>query len=273
MRIYIPTHGRGPERQTTYRELGELADQYEATLVAAPSDVTAFKRAGFRVVSCPVQGDIGKVRQWILKQADEELIMMMDDDLSSWCARRHDTVGGKVRYTVATLPERREHFKRFERLMKDYAHGAFGHRLFANDREVVEVNTRLLRALAYRVDVLQDEKIKFRMSLMEDLDVQLSLMKRGYTCVQYNGITHEQPGSNTSGGCSMYRNAERQKQAAEQLAAFHPECVKVVEKKLKVGWGGEIGDTRTDVRVSWRSAVAIGDAHAQKRGKYHASYR
>ena len=38
---------------------------------------------------------------------------------------------------------------------------------------------------------------------------------------------------------------------SNELAALHPDFVKVVEKYTKTSWGGGI---RTDVRIAWKKA-------------------
>lgn len=264
MRIFIPTYRRGPARQFTIRELGPLADKYRATLVCPPDEVKELTKAGFRAEACRAKG-ISATRQWIIDRSDDPIVLMLDDDLQSWCSRR-ECKDGKVGYTVASPKERQQAFAEFEKLMRKYAHGGIGHRLFANNRDRIDFNTRLLRALAYNRDVMREERVKFRLPVMEDFDVQLQLLKRGHECVQFNGITHEQPGSNVNGGCSEYRTHEVQADAAKSLAKLHPDCVKVVEKELKVGWGNGMEGTRVDVRVSWRTALRVGKEYRNARG-------
>lgn len=262
MRIFIPTLGRGPERQLTMRELGPLADKYNATLVCPPSEVKGFTAAGLRAVACKAKG-IAATRQWILDNTDDPIVLMLDDDLYSWSWRTEEE--GKVRFLRATDKQRAKGFSEFEKLMRKYAFGSIGHKLFSQDKQVIELNGRMLRALAYNADILAKEKIKFRIPVMEDFDTQLQLMKRGYDGVSYYGIVQEQQGSNVSGGCSTYRTQDVQRAAAERLAALHPDCVTVVQKKLKKGWAGDMGAERTDVRVSWAKAVKIGKEYRNAR--------
>lgn len=265
MRIFIPTLGRGPSLQYTLRELGpDLVKKYNATLVCEPSEVRVFQSHGINAVGCKVQGNIGKVRQWICDHTDDPHILVMDDDLQSWSWREEHSSGPEpmdvtVAYRKATPQQRAKGLAEVAKLLKRYAHGSIGHRLFANNREALEFNTRQLRALAYDVNVLKAEGIKFRMELMEDLDVQLQLIKRGHEGFQINSLVQEQKGSNEAGGCSVYRSDERQTAAAHKLASYHPECVTVVQKKQK-GNGTMWGD-RTDVRISWRKAIRAGMEH------------
>lgn len=263
MRIFIPTLNRGPERQYTLRELGaKLIKKYSATLVCPPAEVKLLQGhpalLGAQVRGCSAKG-IAATRQSILDCSDDPHILMLDDDLSAWAWRAEADKHSyelPIAYRKATAAQMAEGLKEVERLIKRYGHGSIGHRLFANAREALDFNTRQLRALAYDRDLLKREKVKFRIPVMEDFDVQLQLMKRGHECFQYNALVQEQRSSNEDGGCSTYRTEEVQRKAAERLAELHPDCVTVVQKQQK--GNGSMWGTRTDVKVNWRRAVRAG---------------
>jgi hypothetical protein len=62
--------------------------------------------------------------------------------------------------------------------------------------------------------------------------------------------------SGATGGCSTYRTAEMQAEAARRLAELHPNFVKVVTKKSKdtsTSWKNM--KERVDVIVYWRKAL------------------
>lgn len=259
MRIFIPTLNRGPERQYTLRELGpKLIKKYNATLVCPPSEVKLLQGnpniLGAQVRGCSAKG-IASTRQSILECSDDPHVLMLDDDLSSW-SWREEFEDGRLTYKKATEAQRAAGLAEVAKLIKRYGHGSIGHRLFANARSALDFNTRQLRALAYDRDLLKREKVKFRVPVMEDFDVQLQLLKRGHECFQYNQLVQEQRGSNEAGGCSTYRTEEVQRKAAEQLAKLHPDCVTVVVKEQK--GNGSMWGTRTDVKVNWRRAIRAG---------------
>lgn len=272
MRIFIPTLNRGPERQYTLRELGaKLIKKYSATLVCPPAEVKSLQGhpalLGAQVMSCNAKG-IAATRQAILDRSDDPHILMLDDDLSAWAWREEDTSGPdsadtSVRYPKASAAQMAEGLAEVAKLIKRYGHGSIGHRLFANNRSALDFNTRQLRALAYDRDLLKREKVRFRVPVMEDFDVQLQLLKRGHECFQYNRLVQEQRSSNEDGGCSTYRTDEVQRKAAEQLRSLHPECVTVVQKEQK--GNGTMWGTRTDVKINWRRAVRTGKEY--KNGK------
>lgn len=257
MRIYIPTMGRGPLKQETFKSLPKkVCEAYNITIVCPPAEAKEFTKHGFTVLPCPKQG-IAATRQFILDKSTDPIVLMLDDDLNNWSTRRQEEKGGS--YTKATDAEIIKAFKEFEKLMKTHAHGAIGHRLFAQEKDAIYYNTRMLRALAYNVPMLQTKKVKFRMPVMEDFDVTLQLLKAGCPGVIYNRIVQDQRATNQPGGCSTYRTLELQAKAAESLRDAHPDCVQVVQKKLKNEdqWQG-LGAERTDVRVNWRAAAKVG---------------
>jgi hypothetical protein len=91
------------------------------------------------------------------------------------------------------------------------------------------------------------------MKVMEDFDVALSLLTKGYENAIINTVAHNQKGSGAVGGCSVWRTPQVQAQAALKLAELYPGIVKVVEKTTKTAWGG---GTRTDVTIQWKAAYA-----------------
>jgi len=176
---------------------------------------------------------------------------MLDDDLSSWGTRREQLDGGKPKYSSSSEPELLKGFAELEALMKKHIHGSIGHRLFAQELPPIYYNKRMLRALAYDAGALVELGVRARVTVMEDFDVQLQLMKLGYASVTYNKIVQDQRASQLPGGCSTYRTIETQAQAANKLAALHPDCVEVVERTVQTGWNKGV---RTDVRINWRKA-------------------
>lgn len=258
MRIYIPTLGRGPAKQETMKALpAKVRDRYRATLVCPPGEVKALQAAGFTVLPCPKQG-IAATRQFILDKSDDDLVLMLDDDLNNWSIRRGEAEGSS--YTKGTEKEVIEHFAAFEKAMKSYSHGAIGFRLFAQAKPPLYFNTRMLRALAYRVSALKNCRVKFRLPVMEDFDVTLQLLKQGEPAIIYNWMVQDQRATNQPGGCSLYRTLEVQTAAAHLLAKAHPDCVQAVVKtvnKDSPSWKG-IGSERVDARVNWRAAAKVG---------------
>ena len=119
--------------------------------------------------------------------------------------------------------------------------------------EEVVYNTRMSRILCYHRPTLIEQGIRFdRLIAMEDFDVTLQLLIKGYpNAVLCNWVHNQTGGSNSPGGCSVYRTLEVQAECARKFHDLFPKYVTVVQKDTKGAWGG---GTRTDVRMQWKRA-------------------
>ena len=272
MEIYIPTRGR--VFQETYDSLPkELKDRVWFVVPFRGSCLTLTERVLMTPAS--IEG-IGPTRQWIIEREIREAyrdpidepvkVVMLDDDLVF--ATRRDDEPSKFRNSSAT--EILQLFEDIKYSLNTYAHVGVATREGGNvDTNRYAYNTRLLRILAYRVDVLRRHSIRFdNLEFMEDFDVTLQLLRAGYENCKINWIVHNQRSSNAPGGCSTYRTLEGQAKAARRLKERHTEFVTVVEKTTKSAWNGQ---TRTDVRIGWKKAlghdsagkIAVVDSRAQ----------
>lgn len=262
MRIYIPTQGRIFKQKTVDRFGPDLCKEFRVTLVTPPGEANELKDAtrgqGVEVLVCPVPGIAG-TRQAILQHArrpkGDPILLMLDDDLSTWRQRGEIDDGGDARYHRATVDEIRTGLLEFEELMQNHAHGSIGHALFCQTSPELKFNSRMLRALAYNIK-LMPKNIEFRLKVMEDFDIALQLLTTGHPSVTYNRIVQDQHQNNSEGGCSVYRTDEVQAQAAHDLAALWPDYVTVVTRAPKREWIGM--PVRTDVRVNWAKAAKAG---------------
>jgi hypothetical protein len=244
MQIFIPTRGR--VFQETFTNLPkELRDR---AVFVTPFDEKNI--VGGNVLRTPnsVVG-IGPTRQWIVDNATDDKIVMLDDDLV-FATRREDD---PTKFRPSTPEDVHNLFNYIDSYLDAYAHVGVSTREGGNrDTSLHTWNTRLLRILAYRRDVLLAEGIRFdRLEFMEDFDVTLQLLRNGYANIRINSMVHNQRSSNAPGGCSTYRTLEKQSAAARGLAALHPEFVTVVTKKTKTAWNGQ---ERQDVRIAWKQA-------------------
>lgn len=263
MRIFIPTRGRTALQKTVERLGRAINRRFLTTLVCPLNEVKELKArypGEVEVWGCRADG-IAATRQWILQEAkksDEGVVLMLDDDLPTWRKRAEGAwvKGQDVKYTKATTEEIEKGLDTFASMMKGYAHGSIGHALFCQTQPPISYNGRMLRALAYNLERIP-ANVKFRLKVMEDFDIQLQLLTRGYENIVYNGIVQDQHQNNSEGGCSLYRTSEVQAEAAHALAKLWPDIVTVVTRAPKREWIG-MGD-RTDVRVNWRRAFAKGE--------------
>jgi hypothetical protein len=87
---------------------------------------------------------------------------------------------------------------------------------------------------------------------LDDFNICLDLLVRGYPNLMTWHYAWGQKSSNSPGGCSSWRNLKNQEEAAHQLAKKFPRFVKTVVKANKSGWEGM--ENRTDVRIQWAQA-------------------
>lgn len=253
MRIYIPTLGRA-DHQITWNELPAQFKDQNAVLVVDPKEEHLHHNYPF-IVAPKWASSIGKVRQFICDVHDRrkygDCLLMMDDDLRFYARRKDDP----TKFLDSSTADLLKFMKTLEHLMYDldFAHAGMLAREGANRNvEPFMFNTRLLRVLAYNVRIMQKKNVKFdRLIVMEDFDVALQLLRKGFASVALCNWVHNQVGSGTSGGCSTYRTLARQAEGAHGLEELHHPFVKTVQKTTKTAWQGA---TRTDVVVSWKAA-------------------
>lgn len=252
MEIYIPTRGRAFQETCASlpKEIGA-----RVMFVTPWIDDWVKSEVGQVIRTPPDINGIGPTRQWIIDNATDNKIVMLDDDLV-FATRRDDE---PTKFREATSGELNTLLGSIDALLDDYAHVGVATREGGNrDANPYCHNTRLLRILAYRTDVLRNEGIRFdRLELMEDFDVTLQLLRAGYANVKINWIVHNQRSSNAPGGCSTYRTLEKQSEAARGLRALHPEFVSVVQKTTKTAWNGA---TRDDCIIQWKRAYCADTA-------------
>lgn len=243
MEIWIPSLGRS-HVQRTWESLPPVFRE-QTRLIVHESESAAYSK--FPRVALPISG-VGNIRQWVIEHSRDK-VLMLDDDLTFFTRRSDD----KTKFQPATSEEVVEVFDLMRILMDQFYHGGLASREGGHiDTSEYVWNTRVLRVLYYRADILRKFGVRFdRVPVMEDFDVALQMLRLGFPSLMVNTMVHNQGSSNAPGGCSTYRTLERQSEAAHALAKLHPEFVTVVTKQTKTAWGGQ---ERTDVRVQWKRA-------------------
>jgi len=261
--IYIPTRGRvGHEKQITLREL--QASKIPVTIACPADEVARHRYYHDSIVAVPVDG-IGPTRQWLIDNCPTQGIVMLDDDMY-FSERRGDIeIDSTVHsYMKASQPDTKLHrcedlapmFGRICNILDEgYMHGGISARQ-GNQHipkpwaDCIRVNnahffdTAAFRGIGLKFDVLP---------VMEDFYVSLSLIHAGYpNRVLYN-YCWSQRGSGAKGGCSIYRTAAMQAEAAEKLHELFPDYVRVVEK-TSISGGELFSGVRKDVNIAWLKA-------------------
>lgn len=258
MKIYIPSRSRWGVEILTLRHTRE------AELVVPEDQVTQYGRTlrnqgmeDVDVIGCPAP-NIAAKRLWIGHLAasrGEEKFCMMDDDIYEFFHRKNTDVTNLV-YPSNKRAYWAEMMSWLSAALDEHAHASISAREgnhFAGPGDVVslaEKNTRTLRVLAYRTeDFLSVEHC--RVPVMEDMDVNLQLLRSGRTNVNSFWYSQGQRGTGARGGCSDYRDEAMQDASARRLAELHPGLVRLRQKKNVSGGLRE----RTEVTISWKKTV------------------
>jgi hypothetical protein len=252
MALYIPSKSRARD-QITIKSIPE--ELLNSTFIVVPAtqklEYDRFN-PGYNILTTPAEG-IHAVRQWILEDARDAgftSAVMLDDDLV-FAKRRADNLS---LFENVTIEDLRAMFSELSTMLSAYAHGSIlaregGNRITTH----FKYTTRMLRILGYNVAKFFEAEADFtRMQLMEDFDVTLQLLRKGYDNVVLCDWVSNQKRSNAPGGCSTYRTPEMQSAAARRLAELHPGFVKVVTKSTKSAWGW---GSREDVIIQWKKAL------------------
>ena len=223
----------------------------------------------YRFITVPDIGGIGDTRDYIVGKFPNDKVVMLDDDLE-FATRRTDD---PTKFRASSKEDIRAMFADIRENLNFTAHGGVSHREGANRNcDLCLYNGRVMRVLAYNTDILVREGIKFGpATFMCDFHVTLALLTRGYMNCISNEWVHNQKGSNNQpGGCTSQRTPERQREAAEWLAAMYPDFVTVVKKQTKTSWNGQ---ERYDVRIQWKRAYESGEGKGGKAGLLDAGTR
>jgi hypothetical protein len=248
MLIYIHTSGR-PDKQITLKSFpSELIKR--TRLVVQEKEQHHYQSFKDYVVVLPSHiSTLSPTRQWIFENAETNKFVMMDDDLT-FAYRKKDT---GVQLHKASMENVLEMFHVLEISLDSYTHVGVSaregnNRVNSSNKEIA----RMMRILAYDKQKVLEVGGRFdRIDTKQDFDITLQLLRRGHKNLVLYDFAHNQPGSNNTGGCSVYRDSEMMNRCSHELEELHPEFVKVVEKTTKTSWGGGV---RTDVRIAWKKA-------------------
>lgn len=261
MKIYIPSLKRsGDILNGTIKWIPDVWLP-DTVFIVHNSEAEDYRRAlnwqinhGLTVHGLDVQG-IDKVRFMIGILANnfspDGKFLMLDDDLNFAVRERDDSP--KLR--VATEADVGEMLRTIDYLLDEYAHVSISMRQGNNNGPVgpspaTHECGRGIRAMAFRVmEFLSVEH--GRVPVMEDFDVTLQLLRKGYKNAVLYHWAQDQKQTNARGGCSTYRSHEVQTASAERLVELHPGYAKLRVKENK--GGGEFGK-RTEVTVFWKEA-------------------
>lgn len=245
--VFVPTRGRTAFEPITLMEVTRKSS-YRPVVVCPASEEKHYNRH-FDVLVCPHDG-IGPTRQFILENSPTRGVVMLDDDM-------YFSVRQFASEPIPLLRANDLH-PMFDwikiQLDSGFAHGGISARQGNNHipREHVDC-IRVNNAHFFDRDVYLHEQLQFHsLPVMEDFYITLKLLLRGYPNRVAYHYCWSQRSSGFKGGCSIYRTPELQAQAAETLASYFPDYVRVVEKRSESQSGAMA--VRKDVNISWLKA-------------------
>lgn len=260
MEIWIPSRGRPTVLRDTLQQFDPaLYPKIRIACTATDPSLPDYRRlfdSTFRVFAFGASG-IADKRRIIGEHVSDLTFFMMDDDIRFFRRKSPDDyhlVGLSTGGTVQML----DHVEQL--LLGGYAAVGISARE-GNNRlpyGLVE-NTRLMRAVGFRTDAFVASE-HGRVEVMEDFDILLQLLRRGFKNCLLSQYAQDQRQTNAPGGCSIWRTHELHDRSARKLAELHPSLVSLRQKVNKTG--GDFG-TRTEVTIAWKKAYAEGQSYGQ----------
>jgi hypothetical protein len=262
MNLYIMSRGRAgkvntlkwiPEtwRKKTFlvvsnREWGDYlsAHGHEVGLISAPEYVTNYSQKF----------------QWLLDglptpepvvTTEEPKAVILDDDL----VFSQFSADGKL-ITVRDPLRLDEMFVQMEYLLNDYALVGVHPRQNATENpKGYTLNSRIICMQGINRRKIGQVKVD-QFPILADVVLNCTLLARGQANAILTTFFQDHGPCQASGGCSVYRTPEMQRNAVEYLSKRFPGFVKVVERRPKVAkW---MGDVRYDYTCQWKRLYAAG---------------
>lgn len=262
--IFMPSAGR-PHRQHTLENLPQSLRSRVVLVVQEHEDLdydSVAERYGVKEMKVLPEGITTlspTYEKIICGYATADKFFIVDDDLTFSYRADEDLGDVKLTRCNGDAEKLEEMIRLLVNRLDDFAHVGLSARSGNNHTAPSEdgpptwsENTRAMCFTGYRREAMKDVKHN-RVKCRDDFDRHLQLMRLGYAnSVLYTYAYDQVGGSNSEGGCSVYRDADMLRQEAEKLRDLHPEFVSVVERKTKSDWG--VGGIRTDVQVQWKKA-------------------
>jgi hypothetical protein len=224
--------------------------------------VSTYRTAGWKnVIGLPkdVKG-ISRIRSWILRTAVDDVVVMMDDDLSFYVRGPKKDKAAATPFSLYTASDSdvSKMLRKLDKLLSTHAHAGISPRE-GNNRVASDVVfcTRMMRVIAYNKKLFGESGCDFHDSswfTMDDFDMTLQLLRAGFANAVVYDYCNNQKSSNTPGGASDYRTSESHARSAREVKRRHPEFVRLATKATKTSWGGGMGGERLDIVASWKKA-------------------
>ena len=260
--IFFPSHRRSSEQHTLDNLPANI--KKNITLVVQDSDAWDYEEVAIKhnlkemvVLPFSIQSLSPTYEHMIKVLATDDKFFIMDDDLR-FAFREFEDLGDPSLTKCNNQSVIEDMFLALLRRLETHAHvgvsarAGNNHVACSGEDYTWSENSRMMCLTGYKTDVVKQVETN-RVKCRDDFDRHLQLMEMGYANSVLYSFTHDQAsGSNSSGGCSEYRDAGMLDEEAHKLASLHPGFVSVKEKKTKADWG--VGGVRTDVIIQWKKA-------------------
>ena len=281
--IFIPTRGRVQD-QTTLQLLPDSVRR-NVILVCHPGEERELRMQwGHKIAEVfPYQArNIGEVRQFCIDTlATTDYITFVDDSLNFHIRADSDT-GTVTKYPLKEIVEkhfteehREEYIFRIFKWLNTQLHtdkyGMVGvSRRSGNDRvpEDTKENARVCSFWGINrklYDQLPNNPKFNDMPIKEDFYIYLHFLTNGIPCLMsYKYAYGRAKGSNSAGGCSIYRNEMLSVEMAHRLKEHFPKFVRFQTKKSTKSWVN-FEDTVEDVIIDSKKAYNYGRQFRESR--------
>ena len=212
----------------------------DCTYVVARSEKRAYVRAGRRVITVPnaVQGNVSRVRNWILDHFDRVLIL--DDDI-----RRFGRWNEQENHKLDTA-EAMEFIEQAFNLARELKAKMWGMNLLPDKGAYREYTPFAFRSVILGpvqgftgLDLRYDEALP----LKEDYDLSLQVLNKYRRTLRFNFMHYVCSQHTNVGGCAAYRTMDRErKQFYELQKKWGSDIVRVDTQ------GGQVNQKR---RTNW----------------------
>lgn len=226
--IFAPSYRR-PEKSVTQKNYPFVQ------LVVMESEAEEYRASGNEIVVCPdkAQGNLCRVRNWILDTYLEQYdcVVILDDDIS-YIGRWSERIKKKFE------PEELLEFCEAHAILCEDAGLKFWGINCVSDKGAYMEYTPFgflqyiggpFQAHMAGSQIRYDESLP----LKEDYDMSLQHMQQTGGCLRINYAFYEAKQSEQTGGCSTYRNLDREKQQFILLQKKWGENVITLDKKSR----------------------------------------
>jgi hypothetical protein len=194
---------------------------------------------------------LSATRQWILEHAKERFHVQLDDDITGFCFKPRSKVYGGVRRIYKETPIIEAVRTMRSWIEEGLAHVGMSERFMAarpSPRPYYE-NGRTGQFMMYDLRVLRKLNVRFdRVRLMQDLDMNLQLLRAGYPNRVLTKISYVAKPEDYAGGVASYRDDKLKEQMCKKLARLHKGIVTYKTKR-------KFGRRYHYLRTSWRRAL------------------